>query len=295
MKIGVVICTINRPDVLHQTVLSVLRQALLPVQIVISSPGTEHVRKETLDLPGVDSIFSPSGSAIQRNASLVRIRPDVDLVAFLDDDIQLSRFYFAEMARLFLDQPELLIASGRLLHDGGRGSRIETERARQMCEEFDRSHDPHAPIGWRITDSGYGCNMCVRYEALGGCRFDENLPLYAWLEDRDFSFRLTKGKFPPVEFYNAAGVHLGSRSGRVSGVRLGFSTVVNPIYLRRKSQTFTMQYIVVHYWLRCFIGNLIGVITGDKEYDRWGLLKGNLLGYWHLLHGRCNPGYILQL
>lgn len=295
MNIAVILCTIHRPAVLHQTVLSVRRQALAPVQIIVCSPGSEHLLPETLALPGVEWVQSAPGLATQRNRALASVAANTDLVAFLDDDIELSRFYLAAMARLFCEQPRVVLASGRLLYDGGRGARIESAEARTLCETYDRRHDSAAPPSWKEIDSGYGCNMVVRSSELCECRFDENLPLYAWLEDRDFSHRCTRGKLPPVELANAAAVHLGWRSGRVSGVRLGFSTVVNPVYLQRKTRMFSPSYIVVHYWLRCLAGNILGILTRDRDYDRWGLLKGNLLGYWHLLTGNCNPQYILRL
>jgi glycosyltransferase involved in cell wall biosynthesis len=295
MKVAVVICTVNRPAILHQTVLSVLRQSLTPVQIIISSPGPEHVLPATLALPSVEWVLSLPGSAVQRNAGLEKVSAEIDLIGFLDDDIELTCSYFAEMARLFREEAPAIIASGRLLHDGGRGTRIDREQARKLCDDYMRDCVPGAPPGYKVVDSGYGCNMVVRAAELRGCRFDENLPLYAWLEDRDFSHRCTAGKFPPVELANAVAVHLGWRSGRVSGVRLGFSTVVNPVYLRRKSRTFSLYYIVVHYWLRCLAGNILGILTRDRDCDRWGLLRGNILGYWHLLTGNCNPGYVLRL
>ena len=295
MKIATIICTLNRPAILHDTVLSIVRQSCVPVQIVIASPDPKHVLPETMSLPGVEFVVAPLGASKQRNAGLDRIDPETDLIAFLDDDIELSQSYFAEMARLFCEHPEVIIASGRMLHDGGRSTRIDRYEARTLCLEFDRAPAQDLPVSFKPVDSGYGCNMVIRNREAGGYRFDEGLPLYSWLEDRDFSHRCTRGKCPPVELRNAAAVHLGWRSGRVSGVRLGFSTVVNPVYLKRKAGTFSFAHIVVHYWMRCMVGNLLGIVTRDKDYDRWGLLKGNLLGYWHLLSGKCDPEYILQL
>lgn len=295
MKIATIICTLNRPEILHETILSVRRQSLAPEQIVISSPEAKHVLPETLALPGVQFVLAPVGASKQRNRALDMVADDIELVAFLDDDIELSRCYFAEMARLFRDHPEVIVASGNMLHDGGRGARIEREDAKRVCEKYDSAHTKIEPIEYKVVDSGYGCNMLVRNREIGKCRFDEGLPLYSWLEDRDFSYRLTKGKCPPVELRNAAGVHLGWRSGRVSGVRLGFSTVVNPLYLKRKAGTFSFLHIVIHYWLRCLAGNILGIVTRDREYDRWGLLKGNVLGYWHLLSGKCDPEHILEM
>jgi len=103
------------------------------------------------------------------------------------------------------------------------------------------------------------------------------------------------GKHPPVELENALGVHLGWRSGRTSGVRVGFSTIVNPIYLKRKANIFSFPSIFIQYWMRCLVGNVLGLLMGDREYDRFGLLKGNILGFHHLMKGKCDPEYILRL
>ena len=295
MKISIIICTLNRPNILHQTIMSVNRQALAPRQIIVASPNLDHVLQETLALPGVEFVQTPVGLCKQRNKALEAVVQDTQLVAFLDDDIELAQSYLEEMSRLFHENPRIIIASGRMLHDGGRGARISREEAMEVCDTYDKIHNTDAPLSYKTVDSGYGCNMIVRYAGIGSCRFDERLPLYAWLEDRDFSHRCTKGRCAPVECENAVAVHLGWRSGRVSGVRVGFSTVVNPVYLKRKANTFSFSFILVNYWLRCMIGNILGVVTRDTEYDRVGLIKGNIIGFWHLISGRCDPEYILKL
>uniref|UniRef100_UPI00195349D0 glycosyltransferase family 2 protein n=1 Tax=Escherichia coli TaxID=562 RepID=UPI00195349D0 len=67
---------------------------------------------------------------------------------------------------------------------------------------------------------GYGCNMTVRLSVIHahGIRFDEDLPLYAWLEDVDLSRRMAPyGRI--VGSATMRGVHLGSKRGRSSGIR----------------------------------------------------------------------------
>jgi glycosyltransferase involved in cell wall biosynthesis len=295
MNISVIICTLNRPAILHQTIMSVKKQAVAPRQIIVASPSLDHVLPETLALTGVEYVQTPIGLCKQRNKALEAVARDTELVAFLDDDIELARSYLAEMSRLFRDNSGIIIASGRMLHDGGRGSVISREEAVALCEGYDKVHNGDALLSFKTVSSGYGCNMIARYASIGSCRFDERLPLYAWLEDRDFSHRCTAGRCAPVECKNAVAVHLGWRSGRVSGVRLGFSTVVNPVYLRRKAKVFSFPFIFVNYWLRCMVGNILGVITRDAEYDRIGLIKGSMIGFWHLLSGRCDPEYVLNL
>ena len=274
MNVSVIVCTLNRPTVLHDTILSVTQQQPFPEQIIIASPSKDHVLPETLALAGVQYVQTSLGLCRQRNEALSAVRPDAELVLFLDDDIELGRSYLAEMVRLFRTHRAILIASGSMLHDGGRSERVDRTEAQRQCRLYDETHVPDAPLVFKEVDSGYGCNMAVRLSSIGSCRFDERLPLYAWLEDRDFSHRCTEGAHPPVELRNAVAVHLGWRSGRVSGVRLGFSTIVNPIYLRRKANTFSLSFIVVQYWGRCLAGNILGILTRDTEYDRAGLRRG---------------------
>ncbi len=294
MKIFVIISTLNRPAVLHDTVQSILRQSLVPNQILISSTDPKHVLLETLALPRVKFVQSPLGSCAQRNTALDALDPDADLIAFLDDDIELCRSYMQEMAALFKFYPEIIVSSGVMLHDGGRSSRITRERAQELCVTHDSTLVPE-DVRFAPLDFGYGCNLICRYSRARDFRFDERLPLYGWLEDSDFSFRCTQGFHPPVTNLRAFAVHLGWRSGRVSGLRLGFSTIINPIYLRRKARIFSRRHIVINFWARCLMGNILGLITNDQEYDRAGLLRGNIVGFRHLLSGRCEPERVLQL
>ena len=282
MNTSVIICSLNRPVILHDTIISIARQSHEPAEILIVSPGQRHVLPETLEIRGVRFIQSPLGLPSQRNAGLDHISGECNLVAFFDDDIELSEFYLDEMVRLFSKEPEIVVASGRLLHDGGRGTIVTRAGAKEQCREHDRNYVRSENLGsHRQTNSAYGCNMIVRCATARNVRFDESLPLYAWLEDRDYSQRVTKNRHAPVEFDGAVAVHLGARSGRIGGVRMGFSEIINPIYLWAKNRTFSLTYLVVQYWIRCLVGNVLGILARDPEYDRVGLLRGNLIGFWH--------------
>src|SRR5690606_30638203 len=79
----------------------------------------------------------------------------------------------------------------------------------------------------------YGCNMAFRRSAIEGVRFDERLPLYGWLEDVDFSAQAGR-KGVLLKSETLVGVHLGVKGGRTSGVRFGYSQIVNPVYLLGK-------------------------------------------------------------
>src|ERR1700761_9320529 len=132
MNVSVIVCTVNRPMVLHDTILSVKQQHLLSKQIIIASPSADHILPETLALDGVEYVRTSLGLCKQRNQALDAVHPETDLVVFLDDDIELGSRYLLEMERLFRMHPEILIASGRMLHDGGRSERIDRAEARRQ-------------------------------------------------------------------------------------------------------------------------------------------------------------------
>ena len=293
MKISVIICTIGRAPVLHETIQSILAQTYPAEQILISTPSRNNVLDETTAIPNVVVVQSRLGSSAQRNDAL-DFQENSDLIAFLDDDMELCNDYFENMVRLFEQNPNTVIASGHLLHDGGITTPIDREKAKLLCaQKIIQGGGREIQIEARRF--GYGCNMFVNARLAGEYRFDERLPLYAWLEDSDYSARCTAARARPVTCLNSIGVHLGWRGGRVSGYRLGFSQIVNPLYLWKKGRVFTFPYIVTQYWLRCLAGNIIGTLTGNAEEDRLGRLAGNWCGIRHVLRGECDPGHVLKM
>ena len=295
MKISALICTLGRPEVLHDTVRSILAQTHPVHEILIGTPSTENVLPGTLDLPLVRFVPAPLGSTCQRNACLDRLAPDTELVAFFDDDIELAPDFLACMVALFRQTPALVASSGRLLHDGGVDLFCDRAEAQAKCRQTPSSWSPGRPVHTEPLRSAYGCDMVFRADRARAVRFDENLPLYAWLEDADYSPAATRGHMAVVTNHDAVAVHLGARGGRIDGLRLGFSQIVNPFYLWRKSRVFSLPYLLIHFWLRCLIGNTLGLFTGEPQEDRLGRLAGNAVGLLHLGRGRCCPQDILLL
>jgi hypothetical protein len=216
-------------------------------------------------------------------------------VAFFDDDMELCPSYLAHMVRLFSTDPEIVVACGYMLADGGRGDMVLREHASQLCANAEVKVAAYDRIPTKPLDYGYGCNLIVRASAARHNRFDERLSLYAWLEDSDFSHRCTRGLKQPVINLAARCVHLGWRGGRISGRKMGYSQIVNPIYLWRKARVFSLPHIVVQYWMRCLVANCLGLICGKPEEDRLERLKGNVMAFRDLLVGRCDPMLINQL
>jgi hypothetical protein len=145
-------------------------------------------------------------------------------------------------------------------------------------------------------EAGYGCNLFVRTRVFDHVLFDENLPLYGWLEDLDFSTNcLRYGRI--IRNAGTCVAHLGTPIGRISGLKFGYSQIVNPLYLWSKNGTPRLTHVVFAHWLVPVARNLFRTLIrvhGDRS-DRTGRFKGNMIGFCHLLAGKVDPSYILQL
>lgn len=285
--LSVIIPSVGRPDVLDATLDSILRQSAPPDEIIVCVPDRADVLDRSAMRQSVQVLVGPRGSPHQRNYALRHLDPAAEIVSFFDDDVELEADYLANARRFFACTPDVVLFWGKPLADGVKIGGISRSAARAVVEqvgdithEFDRTH------------AAYGCNMNVRRWAVDRTRFDEKLPLYAWLEDRDFGARCARlgqtGKYNGCSF-----VHLGDSGGRVSGLRLGYSQIINPVFLWRKGSMRMIE--CLWFVTRAAARNLLGVLLLDRRIDRVGRARGNLLGLLHLLRGYVNPERILQI
>ena len=291
MNTTVIICSVNRPSILHETVFGLLRQTVPPHSIVLSLCDQSSALPETMALPRVHCVYGPQGSSVQRNTAIPLARTPYSL--FLDDDVELASDYIQQMERLFAEEPSIAAASGKIVTDGAKdGKGIERQAAIKalLSSKGSRGHE-----AIKIKEF-YGCNMFVRSEVLRTVRFDERLPLYGWLEDRDFVWHCAKhGKM--VRNRAAVMAHLATRSGRTPDVRYGYTKIANPWYLWRKSVISSLPDLVVMFWLKTTIANLLRMIMPKKlnSVDYRKRLTGNLLAYRDLVLGRLDPLNILDI
>jgi hypothetical protein len=134
--------------------------------------------------------------------------------------------------------------------------------------------------------------MAFRSPSIGSLRFDERLSLYAWQEDLDFCGALRRsGRV--VQTNLAWGVHLGTKRGKGSGLRLGYSQIINPAYIFLKgNMSFAYAFKLA---AKNLLANALKSIRPESYVDRRGRLRGNLIGILHLIIGRVTPEYILKL
>jgi glycosyltransferase involved in cell wall biosynthesis len=277
--------------ILHETVWGLTKQTVKPDSIVLSLCDETSALSQTRSLSGVRCIFGPQGSSVQRNTAIPLAR--TPYVLFLDDDVELAPEYIAEMESAFERDPAIAAAIGKVVADGATsGKGIDREEALKAVEN---------QKGCRIcptigTDDYYGCNMFVRGDLLQKEQFDDRLPLYAWLEDRDFLWRCAKhGKI--VRNQAALVAHLGTRTGRTSDVRYGYTKIANPYYLWKKSVISSLPEVIVRYWMKTTFANLIRAIVSrsPQRGDYRKRLRGNFLAYRDVMRFRLHPENVLNI
>ena len=290
--VAVVVATLGRPASAAALLMRLSQQTLLPIQVILSMESEADAPPIT-DYPfEVVRVFGPRGMTVQRNRGLDRLASGIGLVVFYDDDFVPSAFAIERMAEFFRRHPHVAGATGNVLVDGIGGPGLTPSEAVRIVDAYDETaHVPDYSIACR-THGLYGCNMAYRLSMIEGIRFDEDLPLYAWLEDLDFGGRITGGWLVKTAAF--AGVHCGEKRGREkSGRRLGYSQVVNPIYMARKGSL--PWRIAVTSPMLLILKNILFMVRPEPWVDRWGRAVGNWIGILDLIAGRANPRRILSL
>ncbi len=229
------------------------------------------------------------GLAAQRNAAL-DVLGDLDVVAFFDDDAVLRADYLANAVRFLDRHPEVLGLTGRVLLDGATAGEVDRTAA---ADALARSAAEGETARWRPTRELYGCNFVVRAPVAAQLRFDARLPLYSWLEDHDFARRLMRhGTLAEVD--DCVIVHRGAASGgRQSHRRLGYSQVMNPVYLHRKGSL--PAWLAAQQLFRPVAKNIALSARGRASSWRRERLRGNGLAVRDVLAGRITPERIVDL
>ncbi|MBD0270328.1 MAG: glycosyltransferase family 2 protein [Acetobacteraceae bacterium] len=289
VRIAVGIATRGRAAVLAETLAEMDRQRRAPDRVIVCHVSPDDVAGADRR-PGVEFIAAPTGLPRQRNA-ILDAAGDCDAVLFLDDDFLPAPDYLAVAEAVFRARPDAVVLDGTVIADGAKGPGLSVAQGRALLAA---DRPPADALACAPHFNGYGCNMAVRMAPVRahGLRFDEALPLYAWYEDIDFTRRL--GRHGAIlRLQGARGVHLGVKSGRVPGRRLGYSQVANPIYLARKG-SFPWSHALPSA-LRHLAMNAARAVWPEPHVDRAGRFRGNLLALGDLLRGRASPGRILEL
>jgi hypothetical protein len=284
-RVAVILASTGRPESLAKWLECFGSQTHAPSRIILSVVSPADLPEGAWEMTGIEALMGPKGLPAQRNTALRHLNGDADVIAFFDDDYVPSRFCIEQIARFFQAHHEVAGANGHLIDDGINTAGIEVDDAARLVADYDAAHVPRYDVLGTL-EGLYGCNMAYRASATRGIWFDERLKLYGWQEDIDFAAQVgLRGRIVKTNAF--AGVHLGVKGARTSGVRLGYSQVVNPIYLNRKGTMGTR--FAARILLRNVIANHVRVLRPEPWVDRMGRARGNWLGLFDVMRGRLTP------
>ena len=123
MNIALCLCTRNRPDDLRRALASVQASTLTPIQVLVSDDSdplqAQAVRSLCADCPGVTYCRGPRrGVSANKNHCLSRLRPAVEAVSFIDDDVILHPDFLRLAMTHLASAPPQTIITGRECKNG---------------------------------------------------------------------------------------------------------------------------------------------------------------------------------
>lgn len=289
LSLAVVIASAGRPELLTEVLGSLAAQDGIAFQVVVTVPDESSLPRDSTMLDGIRVVTGKRGASAQRNAGLDSLE-NVDVVAFFDDDSVLRPDWLRRAVDFLAQNRSVVGLTGKVVLDGAVSGEIPRDVAARALEIS--AAQPVSGM-WRLWSELYGCNFAYRMDRAPHLRFDERLPLYSWLEDHDFARRLMRiGDLAKVD--DCVIVHRAAASGgRQSHVRLGYSQVMNPVYLYTKG-SFTLALALTHFGRRV-AKNVALSFFGSARHLRRERLHGNALALHDIARRRITPERILDL
>lgn len=287
LTIAVAIATTGRPEIVQEALDDLRHQTRSYDELVVCPAGDGDIFEDRVEALGGKIVRGKRGLTCQRNTILRALQSDI--VLFLDDDFFLAPDYLEKLEAAYIAEPEAVMITGDVVADGILGPGLTVEEAKAAVAGL-----PPAPTELSEVYNGYGCNMSFRMAPVREheIMFDEILPLYGWLEDLDHGRQLAPyGKL--LKAHQCRGAHMGVKRGRQSGLKLGYSQIVNPTYLARKGTMATNRALTI--MTKNVLANTAKSLWQEPWVDRRGRLRGNLRGIWDVIRGKADPSKISNM
>lgn len=249
---SVIIPTKDRFHEIYRCICSILKQTLLPHEIIIVDSGE---KRPVSSLLKAKFPLSPSGiKCIQAKVPLVGARnigirhSSGDILFFFDDDVVLHRDYIREVVKTFINDKDSKIKG--VMGDIVNRKRLVDSLGNMLLRLFFLAHygdGKFLPSGFPTwvygekkaleTEFLPGCMMAFKKDVFREFMFDEKLGKlsgYCYLEDVDFCYRVSR-KYAFTYTPLAKLEHHLSRTTRVDTVVKKRQWVLNYFYLFKKN------------------------------------------------------------
>ena len=274
-KVAFVVATKNRPKKLHRMLKSLDTQSCRPDQIIIIDGGTLSVKNVLEDFPELHLVyktFFPPSAAKQRNFGLGEVSPDITLVGFLDDDVELDALAVENLLLYWENAPDHVggVALNMMNHPDLFASSLKHLPFAERLGLYSQNKGDVLPSAFQTMIGTVRENVFVNWLPTGAVvwqknifenyLFDEWFSDYSYLEDLDFSYRVGK-KYRLMVLGEAKYYHFPALKGRGSDYRFGLREVKNRLYLMKKYSEFSL----IKCYLALFIRMIMNVVLFFRE------------------------------
>ena len=266
------------------------RQTLVPNELVIVDGSRDKKtdciiqgRRHTSKYP-ILYIRSEPNLTIQRNIGI--LHSSGEYLYFFDDDIVLDSKYLENIQKTFLDDKYLKIGgiAGRIVNFPAANKPVDRIfRKLFYLTDLGRGRIKLSGLPEHRNDSvlSYvnvlsGCCMAYKKEVFVHFRFDENLKGYSYLEDIDFSYRVSQ-KFGLLYQPLAKCEHFATTFKNANSRTLRRMLVRNHLYLFKKN----IPKDICH--LYAFGMSLIGLLINN------GIMLKDINACIGIIEGLMNP------
>jgi GT2 family glycosyltransferase len=287
---SVIICTRNRRDDLKQCLQSLDTQTICPTELIIvdssdTPVGTDASIAQLCDQMKQKNIrvvllHTQPGLPLQRNTGVAQAHADI--LYFFDDDVALEPTYIERMNDVFAQYPDFAGGMGQVKNVSApptwkyRLFRTFFLLSRDYASgQFTWSGMPTHVFGtqhWQSVEVLSGCCMAYRKQVFARHLFDESLGGYAYMEDCDFSRRVS---YDSQLFFNPTAQlsHFHSPVSRDAVVKYRAMLMHNYSYLFFKNfYPKNRLKIIAYMWSVC------GLFLEALLIHRWDYLKGYCKG-----------------
>jgi glycosyltransferase involved in cell wall biosynthesis len=285
-KISFIVPTMDREPDLRIMLLSLARQTITPDQIIIVDGSYKQIDFIIAEFPTLNidyvRVFPPSLPK-QKNEGVKALGNDIDLVGYLDDDLE-----------LYPDAVEKMLDFWNKANENYGGAAFAITDTARKVGKFRKFFKLDSNRQGEVLSTGFvsmlegpreetdvnwlnGGATVWRREVIQQYKYDEWFKGSGYMEDIDFSFNISE-KYRLRLLYKAKTDH---HHHPIRGDRyflLGKWQIVNRMYFVRKYKHRGLS--VAQAWSASFILVLLNLIASlvRLDYDRFRLTLGNISG-----------------
>lgn len=299
-KLAVVIPTLGRPMELRRMLKSLAEQSVAPDRVIIIDEGEDDrdVADGLAQLKVQFLALKRGSTSAKRNLGASVVSPDVNLIAFLDDDIVLEPRALEAMFRFWeTAPPDVGAASFNLANRTPFTARrlkslritrwlglYSTRPGEVLRSGFHTRIDPLPEttyVSWLMSGV-----LVIRKQVLKEFTFDPFFEGYGYLEDLDFTYRVGK-RYKLAVVSDARFYNYPSSSGRESAYTMGKKEVINRLYFVRKNNELSGVWCFIALIIQMLMNLSSGILA--RESKGVSRARGNCVGLFSVLFRGLQP------